>query len=155
MLKRQSNEKISHGNTKQLKCSRLQEQVHANNTVGQAESSLERAFAENVLHCPVKIGKEQKKKQKKSGEKTIQDRILKFCCALYNAGGGVLEMPIVNLEELDAPQSDLDPFWQTVEARLKTLIEPWSYDDVYDREFDSNSGNIRLFIKKCRSILPH
>ena len=28
MLKRQSNEKISHGNTKQLKCSRLQEQVH-------------------------------------------------------------------------------------------------------------------------------
>jgi len=59
-------------------------------------------------------------------------------------------MPIVNLEELDAPQSDLDPFWQTVEARLKTLIEPWSYDDVYDREFDSNSGNIRLFIKKMQ-----
>lgn len=56
-------------------------------------------------------------------------------------------MPIVNLEELDAPQSDLDPFWKTVEARLKTLIEPWSYDDVYDREFDSNSGSIRLFIK--------
>ena len=57
-------------------------------------------------------------------------------------------MPIENFEELDAPQSDLDAFWKTIESRLKSLIEPHAYDDIYDREFDRHSGKVRLFIKR-------
>lgn len=118
-------------------------------------SYVNRRFAENILSCKIKIGKEQAKRQKNrkkhkesSDGKNIQDTILEYVCALYNAGGGVLEMPIDNLEKLDAPQSDLDEYWKTIEAKLKSLIEPHTYDDVYDREFDRDSGNVRLFIKR-------
>lgn len=119
-------------------------------------SYVNRRFAENILSCKIKIGKEQAKRQKNrkkqkesSNGKNIQERtILEYVCALYNAGGGVLEMPVDNLEELDAPHSDLDEYWKTIEAKLKSLIEPHAYDDVYDREFDRGSGNVRLFIKK-------
>lgn len=62
-------------------------------------------------------------------------------------------MPIANFKELDAPQCDLDTFWQTVEPRLKTLIEPLSYADVYDRKFDGNSGKVRLFVKRMPNHL--
>lgn len=78
----------------------------------------------------------------------IQNCIVEKCCAIYNAGGGVLELPIANFEDLDAPQSDLDSFWQKVEPKLNAFIKPYSYTDVFDRKYDGNSGKVRLFIKR-------
>ncbi len=115
-----------------------------------------RLFAENVLDCPITIGEEEAKRLKKlkkqkaaEGENNIQDCILEKCCALYNAGGGVLEFSISNFKDLDAPQSDLDTFWKTVEPKLNALIKPYSYADVFDRKYDDgDSSKVRLFIKK-------
>jgi len=74
-------------------------------------------------------------------------KIFEYCCALLNAGGGVLEMPIANFEKVEAPERDLDTFWKRVEPNLKKLIAPQSYADVFDREFDGNSGKVYLFMK--------
>lgn len=57
-------------------------------------------------------------------------------------------MPIANFKELEAPQSDLDTFWKTVESKLQSVIDPHTYVDVYDRIYDGNSGKVRLFIKR-------
>ena len=113
-----------------------------------------RPFAENVLHCDIKIGEKEAKhlkKQKKpkdcNNKDSIPNCILEKCCALYNAGGGVLEMRVLDFDDLDAPQNDLDRFWKTIEQKLKALIEPLSYVDVFDRVFDPNSGTVYLLIK--------
>ena len=74
-------------------------------------------------------------------------RIVEYCCALLNAGGGVLEMPIAKFKT-QSLLSDLDAFWKRVEPKLKKLIEPQSYAEVFDRECDSISGKVLLFIKR-------
>lgn len=57
-------------------------------------------------------------------------------------------MPIVNFKTLKPPPSDLDKFWKRVEPNLKKLIEPQSYAEVFDREYDDISGKVLLFIKR-------
>ncbi|KAJ7339528.1 platelet maturation [Desmophyllum pertusum] len=97
-------------------------------------------FAENVLLCDIKIG------EGVAAAKILKN-ILEKCCALYNAGGGVLEMRIVDFEDLEPPHNELNRFWSTLEQKLKALIEPLSYVDVFERTFDRNSGKVYLFIK--------
>ena len=75
-------------------------------------------------------------------------KVVEYCCALLNAGGGVLEMPIANFKSLTPPVSDLDTFWKRVEPNLKKLIEPQSYAEVFDREYDDVSGKVLLFMKR-------
>ena len=97
-----------------------------------------RSFAENALrcNCNIKIKEEEAK------------LIIEKCCALFNSGGGVLEIKIDDFRcSTDAPQNGLDDFWNRIEPKLKVLIEPLSYVDVFDRAFDSNSGTVYLFIK--------
>lgn len=57
-------------------------------------------------------------------------------------------MLIDNLEKLDVLQSDLDEYWKIIEVKLKSLIEFYIYDDVYDCEFDRDFGNVCFFIKR-------
>ncbi|XP_078380308.1 schlafen family member 13-like [Oculina patagonica] len=123
------------------------------NTAGDNERN--RLFAENVLSCFIKIGGKKGKNPKKPKNQKACDNgsnipncIVEKCCAIYNAGGGVLELPIANFEDLDAPLPDLDKFWQTVEPKLNALIKPYSYTDVFDRKYDGNSGKVHLFIKR-------
>jgi len=169
MLKRPSKETTCHGKAKQVKCSHLQEQIDASETE-QAEPSLDRdlsmdvdddgnevtsqstivkesitgnndgcrPFAENVLRYQIED-------LKKKGNSEME--LIRYCCALLNAGGGVLEMPIANIKKLTTLHYDLDKFWQRVEPNLNRLIEPQSYADVFDRKFDGSSGEVRLFIK--------
>ena len=98
-----------------------------------------RPFAENIL-------RHQIEDLRKKGNSEMEP-IIRYCCALLNAGGGVLEMPIANFKKLKNPRYDLDKFWQGIEPNLKRLIDPQSYAYVFDRKFDGNSGEVHLFIK--------
>lgn len=115
-----------------------------------------RYFAENVLHCTIAIGpdaasqqkKERKRKQKEGldakDEETSQECVLKRSCALLNSGGGVLVMKITDFGSLASKPNALDNFWKTVEPKLKAMIKPSSYDDVFDR--CEESDEILLFV---------
>lgn len=98
-----------------------------------------RPFAENVLRYQIK---DLRKERNNEVELIIRD-----CCALLNAGGGVLEMPIANFKKLTNVHHDLDKFWQGIESKLITLIERQLYADVFDRKFDASSGEVHLFLK--------
>lgn len=117
-----------------------------------------------MQYCPLPIGKDaasQQKKEKNRRERnkrkieekespqkvkeSPQERVLKQSCALLNSGGGVLVMKITDFQSSGSNANALDNFWKTVEPKLKALIKPSRYDDVFDRH--EQSDEILLFIK--------
>lgn len=95
-------------------------------------------FAENVLRCVITL---------KEKNKSIQDNIVEKTCALLNCGGGILRMTISDYEALQRDiHKQLDMFWKTIEQKLTSLVEPSTYDNVFDRRFLSESEEVLLFV---------
>lgn len=122
-----------------------------------------RPFAENVLRCTIKIGadaasqqKKDKKRRKKEGlpvddEESPQDCVLRLSCALLNSGGGVLIMKIADFQSPSSKdkrpsKNPLDSFWKTIEPKLKAMVKPATYDEVFDRCEVFESDEIFLYI---------
>ena len=102
-----------------------------------------RLFAENVLHCVITL---------KEKNKSIQDNIVEKTCALLNSGGGVLRMPISDYEALQRDiYKQLDMFWKTIEQKLTSLVEPSTYNDVFDRLL-SGSQEVFLFVNSPQHL---
>lgn len=123
--------------------------------------SICRPFAENVLQCKVAIGpdaasqqKKEKKRRRKEGldekdEECPQECVLRLICALLNSGGGVLAMKIEDFQgpsrkEKTPAKNALDDFWKKIEPKLKAMISPSTYDEVFDR--CGESDEILLFV---------
>lgn len=66
-------------------------------------------------------------------------------CALLNSGGGVLVIKIADYSKCKNPFKQLDEFWQKLETKLESMIQPSSYDGVFDRVI--KQGGVFLFIK--------
>ena len=108
-----------------------------------------------MQYCPIAIGKDvarqqknEKKGRKRKGldavdEESTEERILKQSCALLNSGGGVLMMKITDFQS--SVSNDLDNFWKTIEPKLRALIKPSRYDDIFDR--CELCDEVLLFIK--------
>lgn len=121
----------------------------------------ERLFAENVLHCEIKLSRQAAAEQKKANKekrkeglngtkvenKSIQDEIVKIACALLNSGGGILRMTISDSKDLKSVvfRNQLDMFWKTLEQKLISLVAPSTYDKVFDRSL-MGSKEILLFV---------
>ena len=109
-----------------------------------------------MQHCPIAIGSDAAKQQKKGknrrkkeglnaeDEESTEERILKQACALLNSGGGLLVMKITDFHCSTTSANSLDEFWKKIEPKLIDLIRPSRYDDIFDRR--EQSDEILLFI---------
>ena len=100
-------------------------------------------MAENVQHCTVHITR-GKTDLHENGEH-IEKHIFRKVCALANSGGGVLILDNSDYEKAEA--KDLDIFRQRIEHKLKFIIDPTTYGDVYDISGNYNDKTILLFVK--------
>lgn len=98
-------------------------------------SFFSRKFVENVLHCTITL------------EKRDTEAVLRPINALLNSGGGIVIMKIDNFSKFEAGDLNkkIDTFWQTLEQKLNPMIQPSTYDDVFDRKHEGDE--IFLFIK--------
>ena len=102
-----------------------------------------REFAEAKQHCTVHIT--DCKNDFHEDERHIEEHIYEKVCALLNSGGGVLILE--NADHEKAKPKDLDIFLQRLEQKLKSIIDPSSYGDVFDRFGEFNYEKICLFVK--------
>ena len=96
-----------------------------------------RPFCENVLQCKIEIAK----------KRASAEPVLEPVCALLNSGGGILEMEITDISNFKFPLKQLDEFWSTLEEKVKSMISPSEYADVFDRVVREEDGKVFLFIK--------
>ncbi|KAJ7385311.1 hypothetical protein OS493_016385 [Desmophyllum pertusum] len=86
---------------------------------------IQRPLAENVLTQTIEI----------TSKNSSPDCVLMPTCALLNSGGGVLLIKIADYSKCTNPLKQLDIFWQKLEPKLESMIQPSSYDEVFDRVF--------------------
>ena len=67
--------------------------------------------------------------------------------AILNSGGGIVQVKIDDFSRYEQGDRNkrIDTFWQTLEHLLNPMIQPSTYDDVFDRKFEGDT--ILLFIK--------
>ena len=94
-----------------------------------------RKFVEKVQHCTITL------------EKKDADAVLRPINAVLNSGGGIVRMKIDDFSRYKKGDLSkrIDIFWQTLEQKLNPMIQPSTYDDVFDRELEGDT--ILLFIK--------
>ncbi|KAJ7365592.1 platelet maturation [Desmophyllum pertusum] len=95
---------------------------------------IQRRLAENFLPRTIEI----------TGKINV-DCVLIPICALLNSGGGVLVITIADYSKCENPFKKLDVFWQKLETRLESMIQPSSCNEVFDRVIKQD--RIILFIK--------
>ena len=94
-----------------------------------------RKFVEKEQHCTITL------------EKKDADAVLRPINAVLNSGGGVVHMKIDDFSRYKPGDLNkrIDTFWQTLEQKLNPMIQPSTYDDVFDRKLEGDT--ILLFIK--------
>ena len=93
-----------------------------------------RKFVEKVQHCTVTL------------EKKDADSVLRPINAVLNSGGGIVHMKIDDFSRYKKGdlKKRIDIFWQMLEQKLNPMIQPSTYDDVFDRKLEGDT--ILLFI---------
>ena len=93
-----------------------------------------RKFAEKVQHCTITL------------EKKDADAVLKPINAVLNSGGGIVLLKIDDFSRYKKRDLNkrIDIFWQTLEQKLNAMIQPSTYDDVFDKKREGDT--ILLFI---------
>ena len=85
-----------------------------------------------MQNCTITLGKDDAK------------AVLRVINAVLNSGGGIVRMKIQRYEP-GKLEKKIDTFWQTVEQKLHPMIQPSTYDDVFDKKREGDT--ILLFIK--------
>ena len=101
-----------------------------------------RKFVEKEQHCTITL------------EKKDADAVLRPVNAVLNSGGGIVRMKIDDFSRYkkgELPVSKrIDIFWQTLEQKLNPMIQPSTYDDVFDKKLEGDT--ILLFIKATNHL---
>ena len=99
-----------------------------------------RKFVESVQHCIITL------------EKKDADAALRPINAVLNSGGGIVHMKIDDFSRYKPGDLNkrIDIFWQTLEQKLNPMIQPSTYDDVFDKELQGDT--ILLFIKAANHL---
>ena len=101
-----------------------------------------RKFVEKEQHCTITL------------EKKDADAVLRPVNAVLNSGGGIVRMKIDDFSRYkkgELPVSKrIDIFWQTLEQKLNPMIQPSTYDDVFDKKLQGDT--ILLFIKATNHL---
>ena len=94
-----------------------------------------REFFENVQNCTITLGKND------------AEAVLGVINAVLNTGGGIVRMKIDDFSRYEPGKLNkkIDIFWQTLEQKLNPMIQPSTYDDVFDKKQEGDT--IVLFIK--------
>ena len=99
-----------------------------------------RKFVESVQHCTITL------------EKKDADAVLRPVNAVLNSGGGIVRMKIDDFsrDKKGDLSKRIDIFWQTLEQKLNPMIQPSTYDDVFDKKLHGDT--ILLFIKATNHL---
>ena len=99
-----------------------------------------RKFVEKVQHCTITL------------EKKDADAVLRPINAVLNSGGGIVQMKIDDFSRYKPRDLSkrIDIFWQTLEQKLNPMIQPSTYDDVFDKKLEGDT--ILLFIKATNHL---
>ena len=99
-----------------------------------------RKFVENVLHYTITL------------EKGDAEAVLRPINAVLNSGGGIVMMKIDDFSKFEAGDLNkkIETFWQTLEQKLNPMIQPSTYDDVFDKKLEGDT--ILLFIKATNHL---
>ena len=101
-----------------------------------------RKFVEKEQHCTITL------------EKKDADAVLRPVNAVLNSGGGIVRMKIDDFSRYkkgELPVSKrIDIFWQTLEQKLNPMIQPSTYDDVFDRKLEGDT--ILLFVRATNHL---
>lgn len=99
-----------------------------------------RKFVEKEQHCTITL------------EKKDPDAVLRPVNALLNSGGGIVRMKINDFSRYKKGDLNkrIDIFWQTLEQKLNPMIQPSTYDDVFDRKLEGDT--ILLFIRATNHL---
>ena len=99
-----------------------------------------RKFVESVQHCTITL------------EKKDADAVLRPINAVLNSGGGTVLLKIGDFSRYKKGDLNkrMDIFWQTLEQKLNPMIQPSTYDDVFDKKLEGDT--ILLFIKATRHL---
>ena len=103
-------------------------------------SFFSRNFVENVLHYTITL------------EKGDAEAVLRPINAVLNSGGGIVMMKIDDFSNFEAGDLNkkIETFWQTLEQKLNPMIQPSTYDDVFDKKLEGDT--IHLFIKATNHL---
>ena len=101
-----------------------------------------REFIENVQNCTIM----------QLGKKGVDEALLMTINAVLNSGGGIVRMKINNFSKYKPEElnENFDKFWQTLEQKLNPMIQPSTYDDVFDRKCDGDTT--LLFIRATKHL---
>ena len=93
-----------------------------------------------MLHCTITL------------EKKDADAALRPINAVLNSGGGIVQMKIDDFSRYKKGdlKKRIDIFWQTLEQKLNPMIQPSTYDDVFDKKLEGDT--IHLFIKATNHL---
>ena len=85
-------------------------------------------------------------------EKKDADAALRPINAVLNSGGGIVQMKIDDFSRYKKGdlKKRIDIFWQTLEQKLNPMIQPSTYDDVFDKKLQGDT--ILLFIKATNHL---
>ena len=99
-----------------------------------------RKFVENVRHYTITL------------EKKDADAVLRPIYAVLNSGGGIVLLKIDDFSRYKKGDLNkrIDIFWQTLEQKLNPVIQPSTYDDVFDKKLEGDT--IHLFIKATKHL---
>ena len=81
------------------------------------------------------------------------DPVLRPINAVLNSGGGIVRMKIDDLSRYKPEDLNkkIDKFWLTLEQKLNPMIQPSTYDDVFDRKLEGDT--ILAFHQSNRAFL--
>ena len=101
-----------------------------------------RKFVESVQHCTITL-------EKKDADAV---HVLKPINAVLNSGGGIVLLKIGDFSRYKKGDLNkrIDIFWQTLEQKLNPMIQPSTYDDVFDKKLEGDT--ILLFIKATKHL---
>ena len=99
-----------------------------------------RKFVEKEQHCTITL------------ETKDADAVLRPVNAVLNSGGGIVRMKIDDFSRYKKGdlKKRIDIFWQTLEQKLNPMIQPSTYDDVFDRELEGDT--ILLFVRATNHL---
>ena len=85
-------------------------------------------------------------------EKGDAEAVLRPINAVLNSGGGIVMMKIDDFSKFEAGDLNkkIETFWQTLEQKLNPMIQPSTYDDVFDKKLEGDT--IHLFIKATNHL---
>ena len=99
-----------------------------------------RKFVEKEQQCTITL------------EKKDADAVLRPVNAVLNSGGGIVRMKIDDFSRYKKGDLSkrIDIFWQTLEQKLNPMIQPSTYDDVFDRKLEGDT--ILLFVRATNHL---